>query len=166
MRIFKQRAYKPVLRIDDRLVHGQVVVGWAERLGFQRIILANDQIAQNQELSQLYKSLAPAGMEGAVFSLSDTVTYFSQPSDMKGKSMVIVENPAEALNLLNSGLLVSEVIIGGLHHRNGCRELLPYVFLDPGQCAELKEIINLGIKVYCQDLPDNPPLAITEKILE
>ncbi len=163
--ILKSGAKKPVLRIDDRLIHGQVVVGWGERLGFRRIILAHNESAENEDLRQLYRSLMPPEINGLILSLENTIKYLSE-TELHGKTMIVTETVEDALTLVKSGLEVENIVIGGLHHRPGSREILPYVFLDSERCHKLRELLKLDYNIVCQDLPDNTPLIVNEKTLE
>jgi len=163
--ILKSGTKKPVLRIDDRLIHGQVVVGWGERLGFRRIILAHNESAENEDIRQLYFSLMPPEINGLILSLEDTIKYL-QETELHGKTMIVTETVEDAIFLVKSGLEVESIVIGGLHHRPGSRELLPYVFIDSERCSRLRELLKFDRNVVCQDLPDNTPLTVNEKVLE
>jgi len=162
--IFKNHRRLPMLRIDDRLIHGQVIVGWGQRLGIHRMVLAHNASVEDEAIRQLYNSIIPPEIEGSVRTLDDTIEYF-QNTDIKGKTLIIVESPRDALYLLKNGLEVESVNVGGLHYSAGCEELLSYVFIDKTRQSELLEIIGAGVKVFCQDLPDNPHLNLTEKTL-
>ena len=162
--LLKNGSKKPVLRIDDRLIHGQVVVGWGERLGFRRIILAHDESAENEDLKQLYLSLMPPEINGFILSIENTAKYLSEV-EILSKTMIITETINDSLKLIKLGLEVESIIIGGLHHRPGSRELLSYVFIDEERTREISKLLKLGIKVNCQDLPDNTPFIINDKTL-
>lgn len=163
--IFKKKYAPLIIRIDDRLIHGQVIVGWGDKLGLYRIILANDEAANNESLSELYKSLMPPEIDGYVFSLSDTVKFLRQnPSD--GRTMLVVGSPKDTLDLLKFGLKADRVIIGGLHNRSGAKKILSYFFLDDKQREELIKLLKMKIPLICQDLPNNPPFKISEQLLE
>lgn len=162
--LIRSRAKKPLLRIDDRLIHGQVVVGWGERLGFRKIMLAHDKSAEDEMLRALYKSLMPPEIEGFVISLEETIKFFREEPP-RSKTLIVTGTAADAFTLLKCGLEVEAVVVGGLHHRAGCRELLSYIFLDKERCRDLKKLLRMGIKLFCQDLPDNASLPLTEKLL-
>ncbi|NQS99268.1 MAG: PTS sugar transporter subunit IIB [candidate division Zixibacteria bacterium] len=163
--IFKKKYAPLIIRIDDRLIHGQVIVGWGDKLSLYRIILANDEAADDESLSDLYKSLMPPEIDGYVFSLSDAVKFLKHnPSD--GRTMLVVGNPKDALTLMKSGLKTDRIIIGGLHHRNGAQKILSYLFLDDERRDELMKLMKMKIPLICQDLPGNPPFKISEQLLE
>lgn len=149
-----------MLRIDDRLIHGQVAFGWGHRLGLRRLILANDGAADDESLREVYLSLIPPEIEGLVLSLDETIEYFRKHPDCR-KVMVVVDSPNDALTLVRGGLRLEKAVIGGLHHRKGCREILPYVFLDDEDFRQLRELKELGVALFCQDLPTSAARELT-----
>lgn len=163
--LLNRKSNFPILRIDDRLVHGQVIVGWGEKLKLQRIILASDRVAQDEMLSELYTSLIPPEIEARVLKIGHAAELLElQP--LTGKQMVVVENIPDAVNLLESGMKTSKIIIGGLHFIEGSKRVLSYVFLDETRKEQCRSLLDKGVPVVCQDLPANPPYKITAKVLD
>jgi len=163
-KILPDKVYLPIIRVDDRLIHGQVVVGWGEKLQLQRMVLASDSVAWDEMLVELYSSLIPPEIEGAILPIKDTVNYLrSRP--FSGMQMIVTENADDAVRLLEAGLKVSKVIIGGMHYIEGCKRLLSYVFVNQERVEALKKLMAFGIAVECQDLPGNPAYKLTEKLL-
>jgi len=134
-------------------------------LGIHRIVLAHDASVSDEAIRHLYNSIIPPEIEGSVITLDETIEFFRE-NVVKGKTMIIVESPEDALYLLNNGLEVESVNVGGLHHSAGCEELLSYVYINRNRQEKLLEIIAKGVKVFCQDLPDNPILNLTDKTLK
>lgn len=140
-------------RIDDRLVHGQVVVGWGQPLNIQLIILVDDDVAHSDWEQDLYRMGVPPEMEirfadvpGAV---RDHATYASDPRH----SIVLTGNIATMNALLRGVEAIRAVNVGGLHHRPGRTQKMRYVFLTPDEERELREMIATGAKVTAQDVP-------------
>lgn len=161
----KNKNKLPILRIDDRLVHSQVVIGWGSRMDLQAIILASDRSAGDEILHELYASLIPPEIEGAVLKIDDLSAYL-QKSHFNGDVIIIVENAHDALRILENGVKVSQVVIGGMRTQKNCRRLLAYVYLDDNKIDILKKILFKSVPVICQDLPSSPPYKITDKILD
>jgi PTS system mannose-specific IIB component len=162
-KFFQKKSPLPILRIDDRLIHGQVVVGWGNKLGLHGLVLANDTTAKDEMMKELYLSLMPPEIEGYVCTIQDTEKLVKS---LKGTTMIVVENPSDALKLVQNGLKVEQIVIGGLHDHPGCRRIISYVFLDQKLCEEIQQLLNTGIPLACQDLPTNPAFKISEKLLE
>jgi mannose/fructose/N-acetylgalactosamine-specific phosphotransferase system component IIB len=140
-------------RIDDRLIHGQVVVGWGQPLHIQLIILVDDEIACSDWEKDLYRMGVPPEMEvrfaDVATAVRDHATYVSDPR----RSIVLTGNVGTMHALFRGVEAIRAVNVGGLHHRPGRIQKLRYVFLSPEEERELREIIADGVKVTAQDVP-------------
>lgn len=155
----RKKAVYPIVRIDDRLLHGQVVVGWGQQLGLEWIILASDRVAESPTMVAAMKAGAPLEIQADVFDLEETARRYSSGEFAAKKSMLVFESPGDLLKLIHKGVSMKQVHIGGLHFREGAEELLPYVFLSNWDRMALDEMTKRGIRVTCQDLPGNHPLV-------
>ncbi len=140
-------------RIDDRLVHGQVVVGWGQPLDIRLIILVDDDVAHSDWEQDLYRMGVPPEMEIRFADVStavrDHATYASDPRH----TIVLTGNIATMHALLRGVDSIRAINVGGLHHRPGRTQKMRYVFLTPEEELELREIIAGGVKVAAQDVP-------------
>jgi mannose/fructose/N-acetylgalactosamine-specific phosphotransferase system component IIB len=140
-------------RIDDRLVHGQVVVGWGQPLNIELIILVDDEVAQSDWEQDLYRMGVPPEMEirfaDVATAVRDHQTYANDPR----RSIVLTGNIATMHALLRGVETIRAINVGGLHHRAGRTQKMRYVFLTPEEESELREIIAGGAKVTAQDVP-------------
>jgi mannose/fructose/N-acetylgalactosamine-specific phosphotransferase system component IIB len=147
-----------ILRIDDRLVHGQVCVGWCEALGIRRLVLADDSIAHSEFERELY-ACCPAAEQALVFmTLAQLAQALRVPPPET--TLVVLVGTAEALELAELGAPLEEILIGGLHDQPGARRINDTLFLTPQQEAELKRLVELGVRVVGQPLPASPRLEI------
>ncbi len=159
---FKWRRKKsdfPIVRIDDRLLHGQVVVGWASALGLERVILANDRVAADKSLSAAIKAGVSPDMQVDVIDFEQAVKDMINGEYTSQKSMLVLESPGDALRLLHKGVSLKKLHVGGLHFREGSEELLPYVFLSKWDRMALDEMVERGVRVSCQDIPSTTPVV-------
>ncbi len=97
------------LRIDNRLIHGQVAVTWKNRIGAKEIIVCNDKVAADP-LQQMALPLAARGSTVLVKSVADTIAYAKEHTD--DTLFVICKYPSDALAVLSSGLEVKDVNVG------------------------------------------------------
>jgi mannose/fructose/N-acetylgalactosamine-specific phosphotransferase system component IIB len=140
-------------RIDDRLVHGQVVVGWGQPLNIQLIILVDDDVAHSDWEQDLYRMGVPPEMEirfaDVPTAVRDHATYANDPRH----GIVLTGNIATMNALVRGVETVRKINVGGLHHRPGRTQKMRYVFLTPDEERELREMIATGAKVTAQDVP-------------
>lgn len=143
-----------LLRIDDRLVHGQVCVGWCDALDINQIILCDDEIAESEFEQDLYRCCPTDEQELRFLSVLEMAEEMATPPSET--TLVVFGSPRAVLQLRDAGAPVETVVLGGLHHRSGAREVLDYLFLTEGQEADLRALLAKGVAVVCQPLPSSP----------
>jgi mannose/fructose/N-acetylgalactosamine-specific phosphotransferase system component IIB len=141
------------VRIDDRLLHGQVAQGWAPVLGSKLIVIANDIVAADAWLAQLYSEAAPPGVQVGIFTVEEAGGRFAEFADDVLAAIVLVKSASDAVKLAECGADAEAVNVGGIHYDDGKRELLPFVFIDGRDEAALRRLLELGLAVYAQDVP-------------
>lgn len=143
------------VRVDDRLIHGQVVVGCCETLGLHRLILANDEVAEDPLQTRLYRSVVPKAIELKILTVDAAASYLrglDESADRKA-TLVVLETPQDVSRLIASGAKIAKVILGGIHHHEASREIWPGYFLDEAQMSALRELLHRGISVEVQSIP-------------
>jgi len=143
-----------LLRIDDRLVHGQVCVGWCDALDISQLILCDDEIAESEFEQDLYRCCPTEEQELRFLTAAELAEEMQTPPT--GTTMVVVGGPKILLALLDAGAPVPSAVLGGLHHRAGAREILDYLFLTPEQETDLRALLARGVSIVCQPLPSSP----------
>ncbi|OGC42763.1 hypothetical protein A2Y85_05000 [candidate division WOR-3 bacterium RBG_13_43_14] len=149
-----------ILRIDDRLIHGQVVAGWVRPLGIQVLVLASDDISQDEWACTAYSMAIPEGIKFLCVSIAKcTEIILSQ--EVK-RTMIVVGSVPDAHELIKYGLPVKEITIGGLSYREGTREISSYIYFAPEDIVATAQIYNMGIKVIGKQLPNSSPIDIVK----
>ena len=151
MAFFKK--LKNLVRVDDRLIHGQVSVGWVPVIGPRYIIIADDEISLSEEDKELYLLGVPFEYEGMVFSVKHAAEFLNTHGNES--FIIVIKNLQNALDLYRSGYKFEYLNIGGLHLSEGKEEINHYVFMDEKDIDCLTKIEEAGIKVFIQDLPSN-----------
>lgn len=148
-------------RVDERLIHGQVVVGWGARLRPDRFVVVDDDLAASDWEQELYALGLPAEME-AEFAPVDTAIE-RLPAWQEGEERVVMltRDIETMIRIARTGLLGgAEVNIGGIHHAPGRTRVLRYVFLNDDERHELKELSGHGVRVTARDLPGAHPVDL------
>jgi mannose/fructose/N-acetylgalactosamine-specific phosphotransferase system component IIB len=151
-------------RIDQRLIHGQVSVGWVPVLRADRILVADDALARDEWEREMLESAAPSGVEVDVFSLVDAARRLVEESE--SRVLVLVRSPSDMLRLVGEGAPLERVNVGGLHHRAGARPYLEYLYLTAEDIEALLELARAGIVLFAQDLPGNRSVELNPLLLE
>ena len=141
------------VRIDDRLVHGQVVVGWGQPLGLGYLVLVDDVVAVNEWERELYRMGTPPEMELFVETVYTAIARMDEFNARSDAGMLLTGDIATMDRLTAAVPAIRTVTIGGIHHRQGRAACLPYVFLSDAEVAELSTIAARGVRIVAQDLP-------------
>ena len=150
-------------RIDDRLIHGQVVEGWVNFLKATCIFVADDRVASNSFSTFHHGTLRATRIEGRHRPGRGHLRSVRTAALNADRIILLFSNPADVLRAINSGLDCRVINIGGMHYVPGKRKLMDVLAVDDADLAALKEI---GCKEYQDSCPDSPePAAVPlEKI--
>jgi mannose/fructose/N-acetylgalactosamine-specific phosphotransferase system component IIB len=151
-----------LFRIDDRLIHGQVVVGWGKPLNAQFIVLVDDGVRASDVEQELYRMGVPPEIE--VMFASTTEARQRLPDwERDPRIGILVSSDINTLAALTgNGHGVSRVNVGGLHHRPGRSERLRYVYLTDEEAAQLRALAARGVEVTAQDVPTARPVPLED----
>lgn len=153
-----------LVRIDDRLVHGQVSVAWGSHLKPDRIVLVNDDVACCDWKRRLYGPRDSLGAEIVVLSIEQFLSGLPEQVKPKGRDFLIVGSPSDLVALVEGGLRVERANVGGLHYRDGKRQVLPYVFVDDDDVAALRELDRRGVRLEARDVPQAPAVNLARAL--
>lgn len=160
--------FAPLLaRIDDRLIHGQVVVGCCEPLGARRILLVDDTVAADPLQQKLYRAGVPPRVAvdfAAVAGAAERLDQLAAEGEIDGL-VVVVARARVMARLLSAGVRFRCVQLGGAHAREGARELVDGVFLDEPDRQALRELIRQGTEVVIQPVAQASGLTVDEALL-
>jgi len=141
-------------RVDDRLVHGQVVVGWGHPLGIDLIILVDDHVAESSWEQDLYRMAVPADIDLRFATVADASRSLAGWHATPQRSLLLTGDiPTMAALHAADGAVVQAINIGGVHHRPGRRQRLPYLYLTDDELACLRQLEARGARITAQDLP-------------
>ena len=149
-------------RVDERLIHGQVVIGWGHALRPDRYIVVDDGLATSDWEQDLYR-LAVSDAEVLFTSVDGAVDRLGEWASDSSRSIVLTRDIASMRRLGDEGRLRGEEVnLGGLHHTSGKTELLPYLYVTDQDRADLRHLGAQGVDVAARDLPDaaRVPLSV------
>jgi mannose/fructose/N-acetylgalactosamine-specific phosphotransferase system component IIB len=148
-------------RIDDRLIHGQVVVGWGQPLDIKFIVLVDDAVAESDWEQDLYRMAVPPEMEVRFHSTADAIGRLDRYRTENAPGILLTGDIATMHRLVAQGS-VRDVNVGGIHHRAGRTQHLRYVFLTPDEQHALRDLAQLGAVVTAQDVPAARAIPLEE----
>jgi len=147
-----------LLRVDDRYVHGQVTAAWVRIANANEIWVVNDSVAKNPVIKQLQKSLAPPGTNVEVYTIDEAINRIKEEqgkSDNK-RVLILVANCVDALKLVEGGAKVESINLGQMAFRQGRKQIAKTASVSPDDVEAIKKLVDMGINVWYQQLPDFP----------
>lgn len=154
-----------LFRIDERLVHGQVVTAWVSYTRPEAILVFDELAAQDELLASILQLAAPPGIRLSVHKVSEA-SHVLQRVSVAQRVMIIVKD-VHAARLLYEAcgkLLPAEVNIGNAGMQPGRTRLTDSVYLDAAGKAAVQLLLNMGCKPYFQLIPARERLE-AERIL-
>lgn len=151
-----------IYRVDDRLIHGQVVENWLDAFSINVVVVVNDEIANDVLRQNIMRFAVPENVE--VFFLSvDSIKNFR--FEVNKNYLFLFENLNDVLRCVESGFKIDKLNLGGIHFANGRNFTLGrVVFLSREDCLTIKKLISMGIVIYRQAIPQDTPVEVKAEI--
>jgi PTS system mannose-specific IIB component len=149
-----------LLRIDDRLVHGQVVIGWIPHLRAQAVVVASDAAAADATQTMLMEMAMPDGVALHVLPVDEAARRLQNEADAR-RALALAPGPREALRLLELGVNCAGVNVGGLHYTAGRVQLGKAIFLDDQDREALRAIARRGVSLEGRALPGDSAMDVS-----
>ncbi len=154
-----------IIRIDDRLIHGQVIVGWVKALDLDNIIVANDDLLKDKLKLEMMKLAVPSDINIEFLTMKEAVSGCKNNKWKAYETILLVESPKDAYNLVSKGCSVKSINVGGLHMKDGREPVTDNLALNDKDRDYLKRLIELDLYLEGRALPSDREYRI-EKILK
>lgn len=149
-----------LLRVDDRLIHGQVAMTWTSYLQVNMIVVADDKSAKDQFASMALNLAKPPGVALVIKTVEDTVAFLRETRDEK---IFVVCATTDAALALSKGISdVHDIVLGGIRKAGDKVYIERQVFLDEQDIHNCEEMVNLGKDLRIQVVPSEKHLSLHE----
>ncbi|MEN2276526.1 PTS sugar transporter subunit IIB [Enterococcus faecium] len=158
------------IRVDDRLIHGQVAVVWTKELNAPLLVVANDEAAKNEVMQMTLKMAVPNGMKLLIRSVDDAINIFNDPRGADKRIFVIVNSVSDANKIARNVENIETVNVANAGRFDKSdpstkKMIFPSVQLNPNELAAAKELAKLDrVNSYNQVLPSNPQLSLKDAL--
>ncbi|HYT70194.1 MAG TPA: PTS sugar transporter subunit IIB [Gemmatimonadales bacterium] len=149
-------------RIDDRLIHGQVVVGWGQPLRAAFIVLVDDIVRASEWEQDLYRMGVPPHIEVVFASTAEAARKLPEWEADPRTGILLTGDIDTIAALCTDSQRVTRVNVGGIHHQPGRTERLRYVYLSAAEAAKLRDLAAQGVEITAQDVPTAPAVPLKE----
>lgn len=152
-----------LFRIDERLLHGQVIVGWGMRLGISHYVVVDDDLAVSSWEKDIYSAGLSETTTVDFVSLAEALERFDEFEARPGRGALLTRGTEQMRALAEAGVLVGRRInLGGLHASEDRRGVLTYVHLSPAEEEDLKAIQSASAGVTARDLPSGREVRLKD----
>lgn len=153
-----------LMRIDERLLHGQVAVTWVSNVNASSILIANDEVMENEMAKMALKMAKPSGMKLAIRSIDDAAALLNDPRSQSIGIFVIVKTIADAVRLCQKTDQIKKVNIGGIKKREGSKLIAAAVHVNDEDIENLKILGGLVDSVEFRMVPSDSAKKLEDVI--
>ncbi len=155
------------VRIDDRLIHGQIVESWIPHLKINEVVVVSQEAAGDDTYKTLMRLSLPEEVDLKVVTVRDALEYLGRlETDLAGKAgrriLVLVPGPGEVLDLMQGGVKISRVNVGGMHYSAGKMQVGRAIFLSEEDRKSLKDISAGGVELEGRGVPSDKALNLAQ----
>ena len=140
-------------RIDDRLIHGQIVIKWWNHLRCDEILIVDDEVSRDPFLREVFTLAGPSGVQVRVLAVAEAVPLLIEQGDTTSNVLLLMKSPETALRLVAENVPLPQVNVGSLAAGEGTRRVFKNVSLSLTQAAALEELSRRGVEIRFQLIP-------------
>jgi mannose/fructose/N-acetylgalactosamine-specific phosphotransferase system component IIB len=148
-----------LVRVDDRLIHGQVVAIWLKALGARRIVIVDDKTARDDFLREILELASPPGVPVEVHDLAGGTERVRQLTTDPEPVFVIMRSPVTALRLREAGIEFPLLNVGGIGAGPGRKPLYRNISASPDELDAMRQLETMGTRVELRIVENDRPLA-------
>ncbi|MCP9356899.1 PTS sugar transporter subunit IIB [Liquorilactobacillus satsumensis] len=152
-------------RIDDRLIHGQVMTAWTQYTNANEIIVVDAKVASDKFLTDIITSAVPDKMKALVLKPEDVVTHISQETNEKNNYLLLAKGPKAFVEVIQHGIQLESIDIGGMGQKGDRKQLYRNIAANQEERTYFKKLLEKGVNVYIQVVPANKKIGLTNEML-
>lgn len=151
-------------RVDHRLLHGQVAFSWTQSLGADCILIANDDVPNNEVRKTTIKLAKPQGVKLVIKNIEDSIAALKSGVTDKYKLFIVVESVGDAYKLAEAYPEITKINLGGTKSREDTQNISKAVNVTNEEKDILKKMANNKKQVFIQMVPSDRAINVTEVI--
>lgn len=150
-----------LVRIDDRLIHGQVVTTWVKQKEIEQILIINDKIANDEVQKSVFDMMAPQDVNVRTFGVEEFIQ-ITKKTQIKRKTLLLLTNPKDVLALKVGEVSFSKLNLGGMKYTPERKQYTKSISLTEEDKVALKKLSELQVDVSVQMIPADKPILLAE----
>lgn len=152
------------IRIDDRLIHGQVATLWTNELGATRIMVINDEVANNEIQKTMLRMAAPSNVSTSLITEEKAVNNINNGNYKGQKVLVIVKNPETIVRLMDQGLDIKKINVCNMSTRENTHHIKPSVSITPEEEQAFRVLLDRGVEITAVMVPTDKMVYLKDLI--
>lgn len=140
-------------RIDDRLIHGQIVTSWCKSTNANIILIADEKLSKDSFTQRLLRAAAPPDIKVEIMDIENGALYLRENEQSSQKIILITKVPEVMEQLIALGVKIDSINLGGMGAKTGRRQLNKNISASPEEVECLKRLMEKGIELYYQLVP-------------
>jgi PTS system mannose-specific IIB component len=153
-----------LVRIDDRLIHGQVVAVWAKHKHFSRIVIVDDDVAADPFMQDVLSLAAPPGLTVDVLPVTEAVVELNQNTPQRRSTMVLMKAPKVAKRLYDEGLEYDALNVGGMGSGPKRKSVFRNISASPEEIEIFKYLMDEGVEITFMTVPGEKSKTFAELV--
>lgn len=154
----------PIYRVDNRLVHGQIISTWMPQRRLQQFLVVSDQVPDNSLQMTMFRMCIPGNAKFDALPIEQAATWLNDRLFGNASTMVLIETVQDAARLFAAGHPFPTLNIGNVHHAPGRTAFTPAVYLGDEELALLRDLARRGVRIEIRSLPGETPIPLNEKL--
>lgn len=150
-------------RIDDRLIHGQVVTTWVNTHNIEQIIILNDKIAADKTQKNILAMAAPQGVRVKAFGIEKFAEVI-KTTPITRRTMLLFTTSIDVLKAVEGGVPITELNIGGMRYQEGRERLTKALSVSPEERSAFQALLDRGMEITVQMVPKDEKIDLREVI--
>lgn len=153
-----------LVRIDDRLIHGQVATVWAKEANAGRIIICSDEVAKDEIRKTLLLQVGPPGIKVSVVNIAKAIRVYNNPKYENDTAFLLCTCPKDVLRLAEGGIPIKSVNVGGMAFKTGKTQITKAVSVDDVDIEAFKGLDKLGIDLEIRPVATDKKIDLMSKL--
>lgn len=151
----------PFYRVDNRLVHGQIIATWMPHLRFKRVVVISDTVPANILQMSMFQMAVPSNVRFEAMTLADGARWLETRGYGRDSTIILLETVDDAVRLFESGHAYPALNLGNIHHAPKRERFTNAVYLGKDQVRRLQGLMKRGVQVEIRSLPNETPIDLS-----
>lgn len=154
-----------LVRIDDRLIHGQIATQWLKYAHGNKVLIIDDKVPEQAMQVRILKAAAPPGVKVLIKTVEEGIEYCKKEPKPDESIVMLVKVPEVIEKLVDAGIEINDVILGGMGYKEGKKRLNKNVSAFQEEIDCMKRLASKGANIYYHLVPEEAPQSL-DKVLK